>query len=769
MMLAAGQVVAARYELVRPLAAGHDPATWLAADRERDGRHVVLRFRSAQESAAGSVATLVRHPALLAPVAQHQAEDGRVFDVLEYLAGGEIGRLRGRPWSLLVRRLLPVVDALARIHDAGWVHGDVKSANVLLDADGLARLADFGSARRVGDPAAAGASPYSVSPERLDGAPAAPADDVYAFGVLLYELVSGHPPFYPDLTPERVRHEPPAPLAGRPRPPEALASLAARCLAKRPADRPESMHEVHAELERCLTLEEPADPVTGSSSSDFMPRPPPDATPIRAQWQRTAASGPTPQQLRSEGFRRGLLVAAVLLALAGVAFTFFVLPGLVASRTPVATAEPQPTNEAETAAAAAQPVDYARLAELKREAEQKRASLPERLTRLGQRDVDDWGGAALAQARKALADGDAAMTRHAFAEASLKFDAVAAALDGLEKRLPKVVDERLAAARAAFDAGRSSDAQRHFAEVLEADPQNATAKAGLVRSKVLDAVLRETAAGEQAEQAGDVSAAVAAYQRAVKLDPATTVARENLARLQARASSDAYTAAVARAQAALARGDHAAARSAFEQAARLRPGTPEVAEGLQQIRRATETQALASTLDRASSAERAEQWAEAVRLHREALKAEPTLVAAQQGLERADPRAQLDAELQSFLDKPERLYSPAGRDIARNVLERAARVPDPGPRLRGQLASLQQQVREAETPIRVALASDNLTEVQIYRIGKLGPFEQKDLELMPGRYTVVGTRAGFRDVRKELNLAPGSAPPTLVVRCEERI
>jgi len=103
------------------------------------------------------------------------------------------------------------------------------------------------------------------------------------------------------------------------------------------------------------------------------------------------------------------------------------------------------------------------------------------------------------------------------------------------------------------------------------------------------------------------------------------------------------------------------------------------------------------------------------------------------------------------------------------VLERAARVPDPGSRLRGQLASLQQQVREAETPIRVALASDNVTEVQIYRVGKLGPFEQKDLELMPGRYTVVGTRAGFRDVRKELNLTPGSAPTTLVVRCEERI
>jgi len=78
-------------------------------------------------------------------------------------------------------------------------------------------------------------------------------------------------------------------------------------------------------------------------------------------------------------------------------------------------------------------------------------------------------------------------------------------------------------------------------------------------------------------------------------------------------------------------------------------------------------------------------------------------------------------------------------------------------------------LRQAETPVKVALASDNATDVQIYRIGKLGLFEHRDLELMPGRYTVVGTRQGYRDVRKELNLLPGAPPSTLVVRCEEPI
>jgi hypothetical protein len=54
-------------------------------------------------------------------------------------------------------------------------------------------------------------------------------------------------------------------------------------------------------------------------------------------------------------------------------------------------------------------------------------------------------------------------------------------------------------------------------------------------------------------------------------------------------------------------------------------------------------------------------------------------------------------------------------------------------------------------------------------VGRLGAFDRKELELLPGRYTVVGVRAGYRDVRRELTLLPGREPPTVDVRCEEPI
>ncbi len=766
---ASGQVVAARYRLARPLATGHDAHTWLARD-EVSGRDVVLRLhQQPADIASVQVRAAVSHPTLLAPLATH-VEDGVTVEVFEYLPGGEIGRLRGRAWTLIARRLLPVADAIAALHEKGWVHGDIKSANVMLDADGLPRLVDLGNAQRIGAIQPTGASPYSTSPERLDGAPAATAADIYAFGVLLYELVSGHPPFYPDITPDRVRGEAPALLTGQPEPSSALRELVARCLAKRAEARPASMRDIRDELQAAVEAASASASATAAAASPaatWQPRPPADALPVQAQWRRSTSAAPSAQSLRNEGFRRGLLTGGLLLALAAAGFTFFMLPGLVESRRPAPVA---PAAAPVAKQAPAQPAaDLARLAAVKLRAESRRAPLPARLQQLEQRAAASWGGGAYEQARRDLAAGDAAMTARDYDAALQRFDALAQGLAGLEQRLPAVIAERKAAAAAAFAAGRAAAAAERYAAVLQVAPNDAGARTGLARARVLDDVLRETAAGARAEQAGDAKSALAAYRRALQLDPATQGAQAGIARLGARETNDVYAAAMAQAMTALARKDYPAAQAAFERADRIRPGTAEVADGLQQIRRAGETRSLSGTIDRALAAERTEQWSQALALYGEALKAEPALRAAQEGVERAEPRAMMDAELQSFLAKPERLYSPAGRDIARNVLERAARIATPGAHLQEQRAQLAQMLRAAETPIAVALASDNATDVQIYRVGKLGFFEQKNVELMPGRYTVVGTRQGFRDVRKELTLLPGTPPPTLVVRCEEPI
>ena len=103
------------------------------------------------------------------------------------------------------------------------------------------------------------------------------------------------------------------------------------------------------------------------------------------------------------------------------------------------------------------------------------------------------------------------------------------------------------------------------------------------------------------------------------------------------------------------------------------------------------------------------------------------------------------------------------------ALHYAASIAEPGPRLSGQISRLGQLVENATRTVQVWLESDNLTAVTVYRVGRLGSFERKALELRPGDYTVVGTRAGYRDVRQMLRLRPGEEPAVLSIRCEEPI
>ena len=84
---------------------------------------------------------------------------------------------------------------------------------------------------------------------------------------------------------------------------------------------------------------------------------------------------------------------------------------------------------------------------------------------------------------------------------------------------------------------------------------------------------------------------------------------------------------------------------------------------------------------------------------------------------------------------------------AEAVLDRAAEVEQPGPRLARQMAALREALAAAQTVVAVRLVSDGLTDVSVLRVGRLGVFKEKTLQLRPGSYVVVGTRKGYRDTR----------------------
>jgi serine/threonine protein kinase len=208
------------------------------------GPKEVARFRVEAEAVAR-----LHHPNIV-QIYQVGEHDGRPYLALEYVGGGSLaGTLDGTPLS--ARRAAELVVALARAvqhaHERGIVHRDLKPANVLLTEDGTPKVADFGLAKRLGDEGQTQTgvvvgSPCYMAPEQAAGhREVGPPTDVYALGAILYECLTGRPPFRGESileTLEQVRdREPVAPRTLQPKVPRDLEVICLKCLEKLPAHR----------------------------------------------------------------------------------------------------------------------------------------------------------------------------------------------------------------------------------------------------------------------------------------------------------------------------------------------------------------------------------------------------------------------------------------------------------------------------------------------------------------------------------------------------
>jgi len=220
----------------------------------------------------GQALRQLNHPNIVRMVTALE-EDGRHYLVMEYVSGGSLEDVLARQGRLPPKRVvevaLEVADALTRAHHLGIIHRDLKPANVLLAEDGTPRLTDFGIAHVTDSPrltqtgVLVGTVDY-LSPEVCQGEPPDERSDIWAFGVMLFEMLTGRLPFegksltakitailtqpIPDLT----QHAPDVP--------DALADLVYRMLQKDPQQRIPSVRLVGAELEAILKGREPITP-----------------------------------------------------------------------------------------------------------------------------------------------------------------------------------------------------------------------------------------------------------------------------------------------------------------------------------------------------------------------------------------------------------------------------------------------------------------------------------------------------------------------------
>jgi serine/threonine protein kinase/tetratricopeptide (TPR) repeat protein len=398
-----------------------------------------------------------------------------------------------------------------------------------------------------------------------------------------------------------------------------------------------------------------------------------------------------------------------------------------------------------------------------------RALFDQRLASLDARGAGVWGGVDFASAKSRAAESIGAHDAGSLSLAERRLDEALRLLGSVESRADSTLAAQLAAGDRALTAGQGEVARQAYESAKQIDPANKRAQDGLARVRNLGGVLPLLADGENAEAARDYARAVQDYSQALSLDPGNAKARAGLNRAHASFGQDSYAKSVGAGFAALGAGRLDEARVSFEKARSLRPSGAEAQAGLQRVGAALSARGYAGTRQRAAALEAEERWNDAFNEYDAALKIDPSLVFAQQGRARAAARIELSNSLQALIDRPERLATPSVRAEAESLVKRASGADPSGPVLRSQIQRLQILLPTFDVPVRLELVSDNATQVQIQRVGTFGTFSKREIELKPGKYTVVGTRPGFRDVRRDVTIAPGRDVQTISVSCVEPI
>lgn len=472
---------------------------------------------------------------------------------------------------------------------------------------------------------------------------------------------------------------------------------------------------------------------------------------------------------KRQKFVQGAVALGLVTAFVGV---FWVLPQIVekprVNLPPPAAKSPAP-DERKSAQSIASPFSEAEITQQRRDVQQVLQEILQLQDELIERKVEVWAAEEYFAARTLAEEADGIYRQRKFAQALEQYRAALAGLQTLRDSIPDRIEQHLAEGNSALDTGDAEAASKAFELVLTISENHPRGALGKARADKLPEVWKSFTEGRDAFAAQDLDTAKSALTQALALDADTRPAKELLPRVDAAILERDYSEAMSAGYAAIAEQDYDKAQQLFVKAQSLKPSASDPQVGIQQAQNGIAQSRIDRLFTRAETFEKKEQWHKAVDNYRKLIAEDASLVKALTGKARSEARAQLDDQLQELLADPLSLGQPKRNQYARKVLIDARALNANTPRIAGQIDQLESAITQSLIPITVRLQSDATTHVTIYHVGKLGNFSEREIALKPGRYTVVGTRQGYRDVRREIVVDPTGAAPVVTIQCAEKI
>ncbi len=274
-MIQIGKIFAGRYRIVKQIGRGGMADVYLAKDLILDGEEVAVKvLRTNYQTDPIAVARFQRearamadldHPHIVR-ITDIGEEDGQQYLAMEYVAGLDLKRYIKEHYPLsneeAVRIMGQILLAMRLAHTRGIVHRDLKPQNILLTPDGTAKVTDFGIAVAFAETSLTQTnsmlgSVHYLSPEQARGSKATVQSDIYAMGIIFYEMLTGHIPYDGDsavtIALQHFQKPLPSVIAENPSVPQALENVVIKATAKKLTDRYQSVSEMYVDLSSSLS------------------------------------------------------------------------------------------------------------------------------------------------------------------------------------------------------------------------------------------------------------------------------------------------------------------------------------------------------------------------------------------------------------------------------------------------------------------------------------------------------------------------------------
>lgn len=383
--------------------------------------------------------------------------------------------------------------------------------------------------------------------------------------------------------------------------------------------------------------------------------------------------------------------------------------------------------------------------------------------------VSSWAPEEYDQIMAQLEEADVVLNEGAVQDAAERYERLFNDLQTLLGTKEQRYRQALAAGQLGLTDEQPEVARDHFNRALVIEPASREAQQGVELSEKLSGTLTAYHHALELEAMGQLEEALVKLETIINAGSAYEPARAARDRIQDRLNQAVFEGEMSSLFSALEVEDFASAQRSLQTLGGLGIHQQEVEQAavlLAEKQRRSEINRLKS---QAEEYRAGEQWPQALETYGEILRLDADLLFATAGQQESARRAELDASLRDAVERSQRLQDATQRSAAAGLLSFAKQIEPQGPRLRAQIEALETQLEKFSTPVTVTLESDNQTHITIYHVGRIAPFFTRKIDLHPGTYTVVGSRAGYRDVRKKITVAPENSDNRYEIRCEEAI